>query len=155
MHALIIEDDFLIAVCIEDILRDAGFTSVAIAASEDEAVQMVAERRPDFVTSDVNLTEGTGTGAVATILAAHPVPVVFVTSVPAEARRHHPTIPVVAKPFCPAMLHRVIAERCPNSTHSVRALEAEGGYAHPHLSASHPSPAKTLSAHQPPSVRSR
>lgn len=38
MHALIIEDEPLIAMAIEDALRGCGFTSFQTAASSDEAV---------------------------------------------------------------------------------------------------------------------
>ena len=47
MHALIIEDDEMIAMAIEDILRDCDFSSFAIAVSFD--VQL--PQRPNEVPS--------------------------------------------------------------------------------------------------------
>ena len=55
MHALIIEDDALLAMMIEDELRELGFTSVVTASTEEEAVSSIAMRCPDLVTSDGSL----------------------------------------------------------------------------------------------------
>ena len=46
MHALIIEDDDLIAMTIEEVLRKCGFTSFHFAVSLDEAVAAARERCP-------------------------------------------------------------------------------------------------------------
>ena len=40
MHALIIEDEPMIALVIEDFLRESGFISVDIAATQTEAVEI-------------------------------------------------------------------------------------------------------------------
>jgi len=48
MHALIIEDDALVAMAIEEILRDCGFTSFHLAVSLDEAVAAARERCPSL-----------------------------------------------------------------------------------------------------------
>ena len=50
MHALIIEDECLIAMAIEDALRDCGFTSFDVAVSADEAVAAAARKCPDLIT---------------------------------------------------------------------------------------------------------
>jgi CheY-like chemotaxis protein len=46
MHALIIEHDAITAMMIEDELRDLGFSSVAIASTEGQAIAAVAEHCP-------------------------------------------------------------------------------------------------------------
>lgn len=47
MHALIIEDDDLIAMTIKDVLRKCGFTSFHFAVSLDEAEAAARERCPN------------------------------------------------------------------------------------------------------------
>ena len=42
MHALIIEDESIIAITIEEVLTSYGFTSFDIAWSEEEAVRVAA-----------------------------------------------------------------------------------------------------------------
>jgi CheY-like chemotaxis protein len=55
MHALIIEDEPLIAMLIEDCLRLLGYDSIQFAATEAEAVAAASMRCPDLITSDVRL----------------------------------------------------------------------------------------------------
>ncbi|WP_245739312.1 response regulator [Sphingomonas rubra] len=82
---LIIEDEALIAMMIEDSLIEAGATSVDIVASEADAVDAAHRHRPDFITSDVRLPQGTGPGAVAEILrCCGAIPVLFITASPDE-----------------------------------------------------------------------
>ena len=52
-HALIIEDDAIIALEIEDRLRDLGYDSFDIAVSPAEALSCATARRPDLITADV------------------------------------------------------------------------------------------------------
>ena len=99
MHALVIEDDAVTAMLIEDELRDLGFTSVDIAASEEEAIAAVARRCPDLVTSDGRLLTGSGIGAVRRIRASVAVPVIFFTGDPERARHCLPAAPIIEKPF--------------------------------------------------------
>ena len=74
MHALIIEDDGLIAMTIEDVLRDCGFTSFDVAVSLDEAVTAARNRCPDLITADVELKPGSGIDAVQTICSETVIP---------------------------------------------------------------------------------
>jgi DNA-binding response OmpR family regulator len=64
MHALIIEDQFLIAALVEEELREIGFTSFDIVDREDVAVAAAAVRCPDLITGDENLASGSGMAAV-------------------------------------------------------------------------------------------
>ena len=99
MHALIIEDESLIAMAIEDALRDCGFTSFAFAASADEAVTAAADKCPDLITADVELRPGCGITAVQSICSQRPIPVLFITGSPGEVRIRMPAHPLVEKPF--------------------------------------------------------
>ena len=104
MHALIIEDEPLIAMNIEEALRDCGCTSFDVASSLDEAVEAATQRCPDLITADVQLAPGSGVDAVAAICGRKPIPVIFITSTPAEAQKRFPSLPVIAKPFTPAQI---------------------------------------------------
>jgi CheY-like chemotaxis protein len=79
-HALIIEDEIVIALEIEDLLRDLGFASFDIAESPAEALACAHRRKPDLITADYRIVGGTGLEAADAITAfMGPIPVVFVT----------------------------------------------------------------------------
>ena len=104
MHTLIIEDEILIAMHIEDALRDYGCTSFDVACSFDEAVEAATQRCPDLITADVKLAPGCGVDAVAAICGQKPIPVVFITGTPAEAQKRFPRHPIISKPFVAAQI---------------------------------------------------
>lgn len=81
-HALIIEDDPLIAASIEAELRDLGFGSFDVARSEPEAVASAERRRPDLVTVDAKLEQGSGVEAAMTICSRDAIPVIVITGYP-------------------------------------------------------------------------
>ena len=82
-HVLIIEDEALIALDLEMLLERHGATSFAFATAQAEAIAVARQRRPDIITSDVGLLEGTGPKAVEIIRIKHgPVPVIFITATP-------------------------------------------------------------------------
>lgn len=99
MHALIIEDEPLIAMGVEDTLRDCGFTSFEFAASADEAVAAAARKCPDLITADVQLAPGCGITAVQEICSKRPVPVIFITGSCDEVRIRMPGEELIEKPF--------------------------------------------------------
>ena len=99
MHALIIEDETLIAMAIEGALRDCGFTSFDIAVSADQAAEAAARKCPDLITADVELRPGCGITAVQSICSAQPIPVLFITGSPGEVRIRMPGHALVEKPF--------------------------------------------------------
>ena len=99
MHALIIEDESLIAMAIEDALRGCGFTSFDLAASAEEAVAAAARNCPDLITADVELRPGCGITAVQSICSGQPIPVLFITGSPGEVRVRMPGHALVEKPF--------------------------------------------------------
>ena len=101
MHALIIEDEALIAMAIEDALRGCGFTSFDVAVSAEEAIASAARQCPDLITADVELRPGCGIAAVQSICSEQPIPVLFVTGSPGAVRIRMPGHPLVEKPFSP------------------------------------------------------
>lgn len=104
MHALVIEDDPIIAMLLEDELRDLGYRSVDIASSEEEAITAIARTSPDLITSDGCLASGSGAGAVRRIRESISAPVIFITGDPDRARKTLPGAPVIEKPFSIAQL---------------------------------------------------
>lgn len=99
MHALIIEDESLIAITIEGILGDCGFTSFDIATSGEEAISAARRRCPALITADVELRPGDGIEAVNAICSGPPIPVIFITGSPGEVASRMPNHPLIAKPF--------------------------------------------------------
>jgi two-component system, response regulator PdtaR len=99
-HVLIIEDEILVAMHIETLLEDAGATSFAFAASEEEAVASAQAMRPGLITSDVKLSDGAGPAAVRRILAEMgPIPVIFITATPEDCALSDPPMTVLVKPL--------------------------------------------------------
>jgi CheY-like chemotaxis protein len=88
-----------IILMIEDVLRDLGYTSFALASSSEAAIEAARARCPDLITSDIRLGAQTGIGAVRQICSAKAIPVVFVTSTPWEVREIDTSAVVVPKPF--------------------------------------------------------
>ena len=97
MHALIIEDEPVIAMMIEDELRDLGYRSFDVACDEEQAVRLAERTCPALITADDRLTTGTGIGAVRRICAETALPVVFITGNPHELGI--PDAVCLAKPF--------------------------------------------------------
>ena len=99
MHALIIEDDDLVAMAIEEALRDCGFTSFDFAASLEAAVTAATRRCPMLITADVELSPGCGIEAVQTICSSAVIPVIFITGRADSVRARMPAHLVFSKPF--------------------------------------------------------
>ena len=103
-HALIIEDEILIALEIEDLLKKQGFASVDIAESPIEALDRALRRKPDLITADYRIVDGTGVEAVSLIMAhLGPIPVVYVTGHATASKGQNPDM-VVQKPILPRAL---------------------------------------------------
>lgn len=84
-HVLIIEDDWLIAEHIVQLVKDAGATSTAQADTQDSAIEAARRQRPEIILSDVRLISGTGPLAVQAILAElGQIPVIFITGSPED-----------------------------------------------------------------------
>jgi CheY-like chemotaxis protein len=99
MHALIIEDQALIAMMVEDELCALGFTSFDVATTQQEAIAAAERRCPDLITADDRLTTGSGIDAVRIICAELSIPTVYIVGNPYELRRRLPDTIVVGKPF--------------------------------------------------------
>lgn len=109
MHALIIEDEFIIAMAIEDVLRDCGFETFDIATSPDAAIEAAAEQCPDLITADVQLRPGCGIETVRAIDPDPATPVIFITGNAKEVRQRLPQHIVLDKPFSEQTLTYTVA----------------------------------------------
>jgi DNA-binding NtrC family response regulator len=78
---LIVEDEFAVAMELQDRLERLGYTVVGHELSGDDAIARATATRPDLVLMDVRLDgRMDGIEAARAIRAIHPVPVVFVTA---------------------------------------------------------------------------
>lgn len=110
-HVLIIEDEAMIALDLETLLEREGATSFSFAASEDDAVAAARSRRPDVITSDVTLLEGTGLAAVERIRAAlGKIPVVYISGTAPECCGGDPLTRAFSKPVDRVMIASVFRE---------------------------------------------
>lgn len=112
-RVLIIEDEPIIAMDIETIVRDLGHDVTAIAVTRDEAVREAKAQRPGLVLADIQLADdSSGIDAVKDILAEFAVPVIFITAFPERlltGERPEPTF-LITKPFQRATVKAAIAQ---------------------------------------------
>lgn len=101
-RVLVIEDEPLIAMDLESIVRDMGHEVTGVAVTRDEAVALAMEDRPGLVLADIQLADdSSGIDAVKDILAEFTVPVIFITAFPERlltGERPEPTF-LITKPF--------------------------------------------------------
>ena len=112
-RVLIIEDEPLIAMDIETIVRDLGHDVTGVAVTRDEAVALALDDRPGLVLADIQLADdSSGIDAVKDILAEFQVPVIFITAFPERlltGERPEPTF-LITKPFQRSTVKAAIAQ---------------------------------------------
>jgi CheY-like chemotaxis protein len=112
-EVLIIEDEPIIAMDIETIVRDLGHTVTGVAVTRDEAVAQAMARRPGLVLADIQLADdSSGIDAVKDILSEFEVPVIFITAFPERlltGERPEPTF-LITKPFQRSTVKAAIAQ---------------------------------------------
>ena len=110
---LIIEDEPLISMQLEDLVRSLGHDICGTAATRTQAQKIVAEKMPGLVLADIQLADGSsGIDAVNEILSTTPVPVIFITAFPERlltGERPEPAF-LVTKPFNPDMVKALISQ---------------------------------------------
>jgi CheY-like chemotaxis protein/DNA-directed RNA polymerase specialized sigma24 family protein len=101
-EVLIIEDEPIIAMDLETIVRDLGHSVTSVAVTRDEAVAQALAQRPGLVLADIQLADdSSGIDAVKDILSQFSVPVIFITAFPERlltGERPEPTF-LITKPF--------------------------------------------------------
>lgn len=110
---LIIEDEPIIAMDIEMIVRDLGHDVVAVATTHAEAVAEAQRHQPGLVLADIQLADNSsGIEAVQEILTGLKVPVIFITAFPERlltGDRPEPAF-LLTKPYQPATLRAAISQ---------------------------------------------
>lgn len=110
---LIIEDEPIIAMDIEMIVRDLGHDVVAVATTHREAVAEAQKHQPGLVLADIQLADNSsGIEAVQEILTGLSVPVIFITAFPERlltGDRPEPAF-LLTKPYQPATLRAAISQ---------------------------------------------
>ncbi len=99
-RVLVLEDELLIAMFLDDLLAEAGYTVVGPASSIAEALALLAsEPLPDIALLDFHVAGETSL-AVADALAGRGVPMVFLTGYGREALPpRYRDSPVLTKPY--------------------------------------------------------
>ena len=78
VRVLVVEDQMLIAMQIEDVLRESGCEVIGPAGTLDSAVSLMREQQPDAAVLDLNL-DGEKTFTLAEELQTRGIPFVVVT----------------------------------------------------------------------------
>ncbi|MBB4198488.1 response regulator [Rhodoblastus sphagnicola] len=110
---LIVEDEPIIALDLESIMKGLGHQVCGNARTRAEAVEMAERLRPGLVLADIRLADGSsGLEAVDEILKFLAAPVIFITAYPETlltGQRPEPTF-LIAKPFEEAMVRAVVSQ---------------------------------------------
>ena len=110
---LIIEDEPLISMQLEDLVRSLGHDITGTAATRTQAQQIAAERAAGLVLADIQLADGSsGLDAVDDILEMAQVPVIFITAYPERlltGNRPEPTY-LITKPFQESTVRAAISQ---------------------------------------------
>ena len=76
---LIVEDQLLLAMTVRDALEDHGYRVLELAIRHQEALDTVAETRPDLALVNIELADGDDGSVLAGELTAMGIPVVFIS----------------------------------------------------------------------------
>jgi DNA-directed RNA polymerase specialized sigma24 family protein len=110
---LIIEDEPLISMQLEDLVRSLGHDICGTAATRTQAQQIAAECTPGLVLADIQLADGSsGLDAVDDILELDRMPVIFITAYPERlltGNRPEPTY-LITKPFQESTVRAAISQ---------------------------------------------
>ena len=108
LRILIIEDEPVIAMLFEELLKEMGHEIVGIAANESDAVAAALKHKPDLMFVDARLGKGSGIAAVKEILLTGFIPHVFTSGDSSSVRAQRPGAIVISKPFREPDLIRAI-----------------------------------------------
>jgi two-component SAPR family response regulator len=112
LRTIVVEDEALIALEAEDMLRDIGHEVVISAATVPQALQALSLQDVELGLLDVNVA-GMEVFPVADILVGKGIPMVFATGYGAAAiRQDLQRYPTIKKPYSSDDLQRAITEAC-------------------------------------------
>ena len=99
MHALIIEDEFLTALTLEDLLLELGVETCDWAATEAAALDAAERHTPDVIAANIQLRHGDGVEVVREICEARDIPTILVSARDVLMRDDVDNAVIVAKPL--------------------------------------------------------
>jgi CheY-like chemotaxis protein len=129
LQVLVTEDEFLIALDLEHALRHLGFGAVRFTSSLAEAHRVAATWRPDLITANLRLPDGSGRDAVCAIREHHDesaIAALYITANP-ELLDGEPEAVTLCKPFSDAELRRAIERALAHATADQPRASTEGG----------------------------
>jgi CheY-like chemotaxis protein len=99
LRVLVVEDEFLVAMLLEDMLGELGHRVIGPVADAAEALAMAQREEMEVAILDVNLA-GTDTYSIAAALSARGIPFIFATGYGrASLRAPYRDAPLLQKPF--------------------------------------------------------
>lgn len=106
---LIVEDDAMLALDMEMILRDAGYEICAVASKNEKARQAIEKSPPAVALLDYNLRDATS-AATANELSRRAIPFAYVTGRPESVRADAcaPPARIIAKPYSESQILDVL-----------------------------------------------
>ena len=121
---LVVEDEALIAMDIQSLLENAGYTVMGPARTTQSALSLMDGGVPDLALLDINLGNGVTAIPLADELSARGVRFIFLTGHSAHRLpdRHRERV-IVNKPFLPKTLYDAVAlalQKSPADHHAVR-----------------------------------
>lgn len=108
-RVLVVEDEMMVAMLVEDMLTDLGYTVVAVASHIEGAIQQAQKGGFDFAILDLNLN-GVKSYEVAEVLRERNVPFLFATGygeaiLPGALK----DVPTLQKPFVSQQLESAVS----------------------------------------------
>lgn len=116
---LILEDEALVSLMLEDLVREMGVRVIDVFAAASEALRAIAARPYDLAVLDIVVRDGMST-AVADALDERGIPFLFSSaSGPDALEPRHRDRPLVTKPFEDSVLRGHLAALLPSKPLSV------------------------------------
>jgi DNA-directed RNA polymerase specialized sigma24 family protein len=110
---LIIEDEALIALDLEQLVKSLGHRVIGVARTHTKAVALAKANPPGMILADIHLADNSsGLDAVNELLRSFETPVIFITAYPERfltGERPEPAF-LIAKPFQPSAVSAVISQ---------------------------------------------
>jgi CheY-like chemotaxis protein len=107
---LVVEDDGLLSLMLQDLVRDAGAATVFPCRDAQSALGVLSTESLDCAILDVSMHGGT-TYDLADALAARDIPFLFCTGIdPRDLSERHRGRPVLMKPYSDADFRAVLAQ---------------------------------------------
>jgi DNA-binding response OmpR family regulator len=126
---LVVEDQPLIALSIEDVIRETGGGVVGSAARLCDALSLIETASWDAALLDVKLAQGEAVYPAAERLQVKGVPFAFLTAWDGEIDARYSDVPVLRKPFSEAELESCLQMLIARGVHRVtrRGVSGTGG----------------------------